>query len=129
MRSIATVAVVLGLAGLVGCQSGDRSGGRSGDTDLLPMPGDDAAWVDNEGRNRSLVLSPAGVPDPEAEPYLPWYMARNDRREPSVTVGYETPALLYAETYTYDRQYTWDGRVREYFNSTTRRGEIIQGVR
>ncbi len=96
---------------LVGCQT------RPGYTyrDVAPL-------YDDFGHARSLALTTSVVrsaqrPQPT---YEPWYVGRRDVG-PFVTAGYVSPRQEQSVTYTTDRQYIYNGRVRDRYSETTRR--------
>lgn len=58
-------------------------------------------------------------------PARPWYYDRNDYG-PSVVRGTQTPIVERVETWTYDRQSSSHGEVRDRYHQTTRRQRVYQ---
>ncbi len=97
-------AVLLGLTGgLAGC-------GRPAIVDRRPVAPIDA-------RPASLL---AMVPAAETADTLPWYFDRNDYG-PTVLRGQSLGSVEYVSIWTYDRQSTSHGQVRDHYHQTTRR--------
>lgn len=101
------------LASVTGCESHPKTveahaGGRS--------------MVFDSPRLRQLNQ---GVEAAEAQP---WYASRNDARL-TTNAGYMTPTYEAEGTYTYDRQYTNGGHVRDYYNTTSYRATRTEAVR
>ncbi|MCC7146203.1 MAG: hypothetical protein IT443_07130 [Phycisphaeraceae bacterium] len=88
-------------------------------------------------RPASLVFSSVMAQAGEAEmryggeggvEYLPWYAERNDHG-PVVMRGYQSPVAEQNFNYSYDRQYTTNGRAREYSYQHTYRRRYFEEIR
>lgn len=114
MRCHALLISMLALSALllVGCHQ-TRPGYTA--RDVMPM-------YDDYGHARSLALSTPAVRtsrhiDSNIEP---WFYARRDQG-PFVTAGHISLRHEQSVTYTTDRQYTYNGRVYDRYEETTRR--------
>lgn len=122
MRCQTQLAAVLCLAALVlvGCHQ-TRPGYSL--RDVQPM-------FDDYGHARSLALTTPAVraAHPNRHHQDPWYAGRRDVG-PSVTAGYVSPRYERSITYTNDRQYTYNGRVYDRYQETTRRRTYQESTR
>lgn len=59
---------------------------------------------------------------------LPWYSYRNDARL-STPAGYQSPTFEQAANFTSDHQFSSNGRVHDFYSSTTYRSSYVQSTR